>query len=269
MQWENLTSSEFKRARVRTGVCLLGVGCVEKHGEHLPLGTDFLNVHHYCVKAAEKEPAVVFPPYYFGQIQEARCFPGTVAVEPVLLYRFFLALLDEISRNGFRKIILVNGHGGNCGFLEYACRGLIARPRESSVYLFDLQNRLTPEQEEIRKKLMARPGGGHGDEDETSVTLAGFPELVRMDRILPEKMGKRNTRLDGILKQCARTTLSWYAAYPNHYAGNASAATREKGERLLEMRVKTLAAFIRAVKRDRVMPALTREFNRRAGSLGR
>lgn len=264
MQWENLTSSEFNKARKKTGVCLLGVGCVEKHGEHLPLGTDYLNVHHYCVQAAEKEPAMVFPPYYFSQIHEARCFPGTVAIDPVLLYEFFLALLDEIARNGFEKIIIVNGHGGNCGFLEYVLRGMIAKPRKTSVYLFDLQNRMTPEQLEIRKKLMTNPGGGHGDEDETSITLAGFPELVRMDKILPEKMGKRNNRLDSILKLCARTTLSWYAAYPNHYAGDASAATPEKGRALLKMRVETLATFIRAVKKDKVMPALTHEFNKRS-----
>ena len=65
MQWENLTSPEFAKAVKETGVCVIAFGVVEKHGEHLPLGTDFLNGHKLACLAAEKEPAVVFPPFYY------------------------------------------------------------------------------------------------------------------------------------------------------------------------------------------------------------
>ena len=76
MQWENLTATDFATAARETGVCVLATGVLEKHSEHLPLGTDFLNGHRIACLAAEQEPAVVFPPFYFGQIYEARCFPA-------------------------------------------------------------------------------------------------------------------------------------------------------------------------------------------------
>ena len=78
MQWENLTSPDFATAVRETGVCILTFGVLERHSEHLPLGTDYLNGHKLACLAAAREPAVVFPPFYFGQIYEARCFPGTV-----------------------------------------------------------------------------------------------------------------------------------------------------------------------------------------------
>ena len=111
MQWENLTSTEFKNAVDQTGVCILSCGVLEKHSEHLPLGTDMFVAHNISCLAAEREPAVVFPPFYFGQIYEARCFPGTLTLEPKLLLAVFQGVLDEIGRNGVKKIILFNGHG--------------------------------------------------------------------------------------------------------------------------------------------------------------
>ena len=71
MQWENLTAADFKKAATTTKVCVIAMGVMEKHGDHLPLGTDFLNGHKLACLAAEKEPAVVWPPFYFGQIYEA------------------------------------------------------------------------------------------------------------------------------------------------------------------------------------------------------
>ena len=103
MQWEHLTAQEFAEAVRQTGVCIIAMGVVEKHSEHLPLGTDFLNGHKLACLAAEKEPAVVFPPFYFGQIYEARCFPGTITLKPTLLLELLLGVLDEIGRNGFGK----------------------------------------------------------------------------------------------------------------------------------------------------------------------
>jgi creatinine amidohydrolase len=67
MQWENLTSNEFAAAVRETGVCIIPMGVVEKHSDHLPLGTDFLAGHALASLAAERESAVVFPPFYFGR----------------------------------------------------------------------------------------------------------------------------------------------------------------------------------------------------------
>src|SRR5579863_2901189 len=80
VHWEELTAADFREGIHRAqGTCLLPFGILEKHGPHLPLGTDLLDVRYTALHAAEEEYAVVFPEYYFGQIAEARHEPGTIA----------------------------------------------------------------------------------------------------------------------------------------------------------------------------------------------
>jgi len=119
MQWELMTSKELSEASKKVGVCVIAMGVLEKHSEHLALGTDYLVAHRVACLAAEKEPAVVFPPFYFGQIYEARCFPGALTIKPTLLMELIQAVFDEIGRNGFKKIIVQNGHGGNTYLLNF------------------------------------------------------------------------------------------------------------------------------------------------------
>lgn len=85
VHWEELTAGDFRDAvREAKGTCLLPFGILEKHGPHLPLGTDLLNVRYAALHAAEQEYSVVFPEYYFGQIFEAKHEPGTVAYSSAL-----------------------------------------------------------------------------------------------------------------------------------------------------------------------------------------
>ena len=80
VKWEELTAADFRDAIQQSkGTCLLPFGILEKHGPHLPLGTDLLNVRYASLHAAAQEYAVVFPEYYFGQILEAKHEPGTFA----------------------------------------------------------------------------------------------------------------------------------------------------------------------------------------------
>src|ERR1700688_1807601 len=79
-KWEELTGPDFIQAIHQSqGVCVLPFGIIEKHGPHLPLGTDLLDVRFSVMNAVKQEYAVVFPEYYFGQIFEARQQPGTLA----------------------------------------------------------------------------------------------------------------------------------------------------------------------------------------------
>ena len=80
VSWEELTSADFRDAIAQAqGTCLLPFGILEKHGPHLPLGTDLLDVRYAALRAAEQNYAVVFPEYYFGQIFEAKHEAGTIA----------------------------------------------------------------------------------------------------------------------------------------------------------------------------------------------
>ena len=118
MLWEELTAPEFAAAVKSAGACIVPLGVIEKHGDHLPLGTDLINVRALAIKAAAIEPAIVFPPYYFGQICEARHQPGTLAFHGGFLLEALRGICAEIARNGLRKIILLNGHGGNIHLLS-------------------------------------------------------------------------------------------------------------------------------------------------------
>jgi creatinine amidohydrolase len=151
MQWEHLTATDFGLAVQATGVCVIAMGVVEKHSEHLPLGTDFLTAHAVACMAAEEEPAVVFPPFYFGQIYEARCFPGTVALKPTLLLELCPGVFDEIGRNGFRKIVVYNGHGGNNALLQFL--GQSGLWEEKPYHLYIPTRKLTPEGQEAWEAL--------------------------------------------------------------------------------------------------------------------
>ncbi len=263
MQWEQLTSTEFAQAVRDTGVCVIALGVVEKHSEHLPLGTDFLNGHKIACLAAEKEPAVVFPPFYFGQIYEARCFPGTVTLKPTLLIEVLQGVLNEIGRNGLRKIILYNAHGGNTHLLSFLAQSTLWEEQPYSVYLYT--GKMTPERQQAWQSIVETRLHGHACECETSISLANHPHLVKMERLLPDPADPLG-RLSDLPANFSG--ISWYSNYPEHYAGDARTASVEKGLALRQLIVDSLAEFIAAVKTDRVVPDLNAEFFRRMRQVG-
>ena len=255
MQWEYLTSDEFALAVRATGVCIIAMGVVERHGTHLPLGTDYLSGHAVACLAAEQEKAVVFPPFYFGQIYEARCFPGTITIKPALLLELVQGILDEIGRNGFKKIIIFNAHGGNDQFLPFLAQCSLWEQKSYSVYLYT--GELSPEREQEWHSILETTEHGHACECESSVLMASFPDLVDMDKVSPEP-GTALHRLAHL--PFHMSGIWWYADYPKHYAGDARTASVEKGLRLRQIKVDALAEYIQAVKADQVVPALEKEF---------
>jgi creatinine amidohydrolase len=263
MQWEELTSPEFAVAAEQTDVCVIAMGVIERHSEHLPLGTDYLIGHHIACLAAEKEPAVVFPPFYFGQIFEARCFPGTVTIPPRLLFELVQSVFDEIGRNGFEKIIAYNAHGGSWALLQLLAQCSLWEEKPYTLYI--PLTHLTPEGEQEWDKIRDSAFDGHAGETETSLVLAAYPELVHTESI-PSTPGTPLQRLSHLPQTF--TGIGWYANHPEHYAGDASVASAEKGDRLISLSVDCLAQYIAAVRADEVAHSLTREFFERASQIG-
>jgi len=245
-QWEELTAPDFARAVERSaGTAVIPIGVVEKHGPHLPLGTDLLDAREVALRAAKKEYSVVFPPYYFSQIFEAKHQPGTVAYSARLVWDVLQETVDEIARNGVKKIILVNGHGGNNSFLPFFCQSLLARRRDYVVYLFQPSG--DPEADPRVKALRQTPVDMHAGEVETSTMLAHRPDITHPERAR-EQSGADQARLEGL--KDAYTAIWWYARFPNHYAGDGSPASPELGNIVLDFQADQLAAMIRAVKAD-------------------
>jgi creatinine amidohydrolase len=171
-------------------------------------------------------------------------------------------VLDEIGRNGFKKIILLNAHGGNEHFLPFLAQCSLWEQKPYSVYLYT--GELSPECEQEWQSLLETPEHGHACECESSVLMASYPELVDLDNVSPHP-GTALHRLSHL--PANYSGIWWYADYPEHYAGDARPASLEKGTRLRQIKVDAFAEYIQAVKADQVVPALEKEFFERESKL--
>jgi creatinine amidohydrolase len=256
VQYEELTAPDFIKAVAASGhTCIIPLGIMEKHGPHMPLGTDLFEARELALRGARKEYTIVFPPYYIGQIFEARHQPGAIAYSVPTMLTVLQETCDELGRNGIQKIILVNGHGGNDSLVQYFCQSQLASRKGYAVYLFDPSDD-SAVQAKIDKLRRTR-NDGHAGEEETSEMLAIRPDLVHLDRA-EEQSGADLRRLAGL--KHAYTAIWWYAKYPNHYAGEGSAGRKEFGETILDLESGVLAEMIRSVKQDKVTLELQKEF---------
>jgi len=256
VKWGELTAPDFiKAVEKSSGLCLIPIGVFEKHGPHLPLRTDLIDVREIALRAAKKEYALVFPEYYFSQILEAKHQPGTIAYSPKLILDILQETCDEISRNGIKKIVLVNGHGGNNNFLPFFSQAQLEKQRDYYVVLFRPQT--GPIVAEKVKKLRETKNGGHAGETETSMIQVSRPDLVHIDRA-KEQSGQDLARLKHIPSKF--TGIFWYAQYPNHYAGDGSFAKSELGELLINSQANQLADLIKILKKDDTILNLQNRF---------
>jgi creatinine amidohydrolase len=259
MRWEELTGDLFPQVTAAVqGVCLLPLSCIERHAHHLPTGTDMFIGRELCRRAAEIEPAIVFPDYIFTQILEARHYPGTIAIEPDLIVRLLDNVCREIARNGLNKIILVNAHGGNDHLIHFFAQIQLASRRDYVVYVAEPP--LAPKDEATIEGQWQSTVDGHAGESETSGILAIRPDLVRKDALRADGEGMPLGRLKALRDLGIDVGVWWYADHPTHYCGDGTLATTEKGERMLEARARALAQVIRLVKDDRETRRLQDEF---------
>jgi len=259
VEWEKLTAPEFiKTVDATKGVCIIPLGSIEKHGDHLPMGTDNFLIHQKVVLASKIEPVVVFPTVMFTENCEAKNNPGAIAVEPNIYFQLLESLCDEVARNGFKKIILVSGHGGNRFFIRFFVQTILGKGKDYVVYF--PEELLDPNVEE---KTLETKFDFHAGENETSQMLYLHPELVKMDSLAPKPGNPlKRSKVPGIV-----TPVEWFADFPDHYAGDARPSTSEKGRLLVENTVKNLVEVIRKVKADDATLKLMQEYERKQKEL--
>lgn len=258
--WENLTSDDFKAAVSNSqGVVVVPIGCVEMHNHHLPIGTDYFAGIDIARKALTQEEAVLFTMGLFGAVREARHQPGAMAISSNTLRALLEDMCDEFARNGLNDIILFNTHGGNTMFIEEFVRSRLDRPHPYRVYYYN-DTFLGPQYREWYAKF-GKPEGpwGHACIMETSLMLALRPELVYMDRANVEEAIPL-TRLAPFGKLKVKTSFDWYGEAPNQAYGDPTKATKAFGDWVVDTACSNLVNVIRAVKADKVLPQLQREF---------
>jgi len=257
-KWEELTASDWPKAlQLSDSTCILPIGILEKHGPHAPMGTDIIRARGYAEKAVQKEYAVIFPEYFYDQINEARHQPGAFALPERVVWDLLEATCDEIARNGFKKILIVNGHGGNPDLLHYFMQTRLEKRRNYAVFLYT-PNVDDPQFDKafaaLSKADMTK--GDHAGEMETSEVFYLRPDLVELDRAKDES-GAKQPRLN---LPNIYTPIWWYAGYPNHYAGDGSKATVVLGKLEVEHNASSLAKALKIIKADQQTLKLQNEF---------
>ncbi len=278
MNWENLREEEFKAAIEKSGgLCVLPIGCMEKHGQHLPVGTDGYEAREAVERAAQLEDVVVFPTgMWLGDLTGAHArknplelgHAGYIALKPTTVLTVLEELCDEIARNGFRKILIVSAHGGNRPLLDYflRCQTYETKPYATMVKgklhdrktLWDdlLEHReefpmLTDEDIKVLERYRETgTGGGHADFVETARIMANHPDLVAEDRYEAES-GLSTHRSDHISALGVSLVSGWGANYPNAYQGFAPhGCSQTIGQAIIELSARELANIFKTLKED-------------------
>lgn len=259
MRWEELTGDQFPlKVNEVKGVCLLPLSCIERHAHHLPLGTDMFIGRELCRRAAELEPAIIYPDFIYTQILEARHYPGAIGIDPDLVVRLMENVCREIARNGLKKIVIVNAHGGNDHLIHYFTQIQLATRRDYVVYV--AQPPLSPEDQAAVRAQWETKVDGHAGERETSAILVIRPDLVNKAALRPGEEGMPLERLKTLRDLDTDMGIWWYADYPTHYCGDGTYATAEKGDLMLSGLARALASAIRAIKEDTETGRLQDEF---------
>jgi len=262
MLWEELNAKDFKEAVQKSGgLCVIPIGVIEKHGDHLPLGTDMYAATAIAKKAAEKTSIVVFPYYFYGQIAEARHVNGCLAPSHRLIMDSLLEMCDEIHRNGFTKILLLSSHGGNNSFLPFFAQQFPGLNRSYAVYTRFAHAMSDEEHKSIQSRAGFENLGEHAGFSETSLMMYLRPDLVHMENVNADEWVTLD-RLKPVKDEKIFTGFNWYSDYPYHFAGDPSAATPEHGAFIFDIAVGNAVSAINAIKADDVSLKLIEEYNR-------
>ena len=262
MRWNEMTAQEIIEAReICGGVCIIPMGCIERHGSHLPVGIDYMKAWHFADLAAQLEPVMVFPGWYLGSLSTCTFAPGSIALPLDLCVEALEHLCSEIARNGYKKILLLNSHGGNVPLITFFMQRFCEKDRDYMVYypenFYIGQNGL-----EAMKKLSEETGShnGHGGGYETAVSLHLFPHCVKMETILPREVSVSEERSKTMQEAGLKVPIGWFSAHPHHYAGYGKEATAEHGKAICEGFAKDIAGYVRAIKADDTTLEIYREF---------
>jgi len=270
MLWENLREEEIKQAaEISGGVCVMPMGCLEMHGQHLPLNTDNLIAEATALGAAEKEPVCIFPTFKLGDIQGLTSHYGSVILSVELQQAMLEEMCAEIARNGFKKILILNAHGGNPSMLHNFIRSTKNKRKDYVVLcrnaydygIYDLMRDIDNGIEfpilndedigTLRDFTTNRKTIGHACLEETSLILEIAPELVRMDRMHVVD-GLSTHKADYLAEYGMTASTRFFSVnYPNSYcAAHPDKASARIGRVLLDKYIERQAEAVRRLKAD-------------------
>jgi creatinine amidohydrolase len=251
-RYNRLTWEEMNDAIAAQKVVLLPTGSTEQHGPHLPLDVDAFLVESVCLELGRRaaERVLVLPTVSFGLNLHHIDFPGTIHIEPEVFVAFCLNITKSVAYHGFRRILIVNGHGSNGPLVDLVARKTVLGTESlcAAVNYFSLGV-------EAFERIRQTPVMAHADEFETSLYLHLAPERVRMDKAVADN--------DVTGRYMSSDSTSPYVRFSDFWGrwtrvgvhGDPTAATAEKGKIIWEA---VLARLAEVVDEFRGWPAAPR-----------
>ena len=248
---------DVKRAIENGLTVVVSVGATEQHGTHLPLDTDIVNSFEIARAAAAKAGGVIVaPPLYYGISPHWMGFPGTMSVDQQTFVSFTTQICLSLAKHGFKKIVILNGHGGNAAAIQLVAQNVV----ESSggkclVAAFSYWDVSSDQINAIRESPYG--GMGHSCELETSLQLYLREGLVKMDRAV-KNMGTRRSEFESIDLADPRRGVLVYtlggggaAGEPGESGtlGDPTVASKEKGARFFDGIVDQVAKVLQDISR--------------------
>lgn len=253
-RWDHYTWPELRVLVPNQPVVVLPVGSTEDHGHHLPLDVDTFVVAAVCDAAAQRIPdeVLLLPELAYGFEDHHMDFPGTITISDSHLLNFVLDITKSVAHHGFRKILIVNGHGSNAPILELAARRTVT---ETEALCGTLAAGTGVDLSQICESDQL----SHADEIETSVYLHLNSEAVQMDKAANEtKAPVSNHFWRGWLRGKGSAPVKmmdhWSRITESGVIGDATLATAEKGERFFESAAAALAEIIREFRALSIEP---------------
>ncbi|MCC0176512.1 creatininase family protein [Waterburya agarophytonicola K14] len=217
-------------------VIIQPIGAIEQHGLHLPIAVDSaisLGVLGKALSQLDSSiPAYALPCLYYGKSNEHDGFPGTITLSATTLLSVIKEMAVSIYRAGFRKLVLMNSHGGQPQIMEIAARDLHQEHPDFAVFPFFtwrvpniIGEMLTPQEREY---------GIHAGDAETSIMLSLLPEQVKMERAIKEY--PQGLPEDSLLDMEGKLPFAWLTRELSQSGvmGDPTIATQEKGDRILQ-----------------------------------
>ena len=254
-RYEEFTWPEIRTAVSENRVAVLPVGTVEQHGPHLPLVTDVLTASEMSRRAVEQisGEAVLMPSVFYSFNEHHMDFPGTIAVRGQTVIDYVTDIGLSLARHGFRKVLLVNGHGSNVPFLDIAARN-ITNESEAICAMVPWWNLIPRELlSELRESEF--PGGmAHGCELETSVLLHLRPDLVQMEHAAKDISFQPSEFFYWDLQASSPVFFQeWFSRYSRTgTVGDPTKASADKGRQFTEAVVERLIALIRDFRERKI-----------------
>jgi creatinine amidohydrolase len=243
IEWWRLKASELNALAARDAVVIVPVGSTEQHGPHLPTQVDSLLVGEIARRAARRvkdTPIVVTPTVWSGLAEHHISLGGTLSLDFQTFFAVLRCLCRSLVRQGFSRILLLNGHGGNIAALTVVVNELaveLDRPIATTSY-WPLAK------DDFAAILERQKTVRHACEAETSMLLALAPELVDMAKA-ENAVGPTERELAEVTGTEAAHRWRSFKARTSHGAiGDPRVATAEKGERLLDAAAAAVARLV-------------------------